>query len=192
MSAAAGPHRKLRRLPIDLLERRLQLPPAHSHILKDYPDPSDCLDQLLKLQLHPEALRLLAYALPDRESVWWSCMCAEATAPNNMPPAERTALDAAEAWVFRPDETAQLHARSTAEAAGLNTPGAWAALAASWSNRTPPSETKCAGRATERVIRLASTRNAYDLAAERRLRFIAAGRDIASGGDGRIARELES
>ncbi len=48
-----------------------------------------------------DMLRLMSIALPPRERVWWACLAARdfiGAAPDNTTPA----LDAAEAWVFRP------------------------------------------------------------------------------------------
>lgn len=59
------------------------------------------LDELDAKGAFVDMLRLMSIALPPRERVWWACLAARdfiGAAPDNTTPA----LDAAEAWVFRP------------------------------------------------------------------------------------------
>ncbi len=102
------------------------------------------------------AISFCAYLLPRREAVWWGCQSLRSMRPQ-LSRAEIAALDAAEAWAQKPDETTRhaaldLHARGDA---GL--PAVWMALAAGWSGgsivppeypyvRPPPEQTARAVR----------------------------------------------
>lgn len=92
---------KLRTLPRPVLIRRLRLAPDQEHLLDRQTSP--LLDHLCDNNLLTAAARLLAYALPEREAVWWGCMCVGHTAAQ-CEEGERRALEAAEAWVWHPGE----------------------------------------------------------------------------------------
>jgi hypothetical protein len=185
-----GDCRKLRALPVAILQRRLRLPPEHVPLLEPADGPRGTLERLIGRKLHDEAARFLAYALPPREAVWWAAMCVVHTAPAALPDPERAALTAAEAWVRKPDDLTRRNAAWAAAAAGYHLPGAWPALAAYWSRPTQPDDTR-GNRGVETAMSLALARSAEGGQAEhRRARrlasFIASGRDIASGGAGRL------
>jgi hypothetical protein len=189
MSAAAMPaHGKLRALSRPVLARRLRLAGDRENLLDWQATPTGLLDQLCAMDLVAEAVRLLAYALPDREAVWWGCMCVTHTVaqsgagqPGN---AEREALGAAKAWVWHPGEAAARQAAWAAAAAGYHLPGAWTALAAYWSQQLG-GEPGRAGRGIDTATTLAAGRGGQEAAAVLR-RFIASGRDVAEGGPGRL------
>ncbi|HYZ63460.1 MAG TPA: hypothetical protein VE650_13500, partial [Acetobacteraceae bacterium] len=94
---------KLRSFEPDLWRRWLQLPPPHASLPDEFPEPDALLSHLVELGLLLEATRVLAYGLPEREAVWWSCMCVRHTLPRDPADAEVAAVTAAEAWVRRPD-----------------------------------------------------------------------------------------
>ena len=174
---------KLRLLSRPTLIRRLKLPVEAEALLDPQPDPTKLLDQLCANGLLAEAARLLAYALPEREAVWWGCMCVRHTA-QECQVAERRALDAAEAWVWHPNELNGRQAARVAVAAGYDVPGAWTALAAYWGQR-PGREPGRVGRGIETATTLAAGRHGGEMQPVLR-RFIASGRDIAAGGAGRL------
>ncbi len=58
------------------------------------------IEELVAQNLLMDAMKILALALPPREGVWWGCLAARDT---TMKDGKKTkALDAAEAWVFKP------------------------------------------------------------------------------------------
>ncbi len=148
--------------------------------------------------LRIEAARLAAHALPKREAVWWCCMCARAVPDPALAEADAAALVAAEAWVRRPGEEAlRRAAMEAAQRTGFKTPEAWAAVGAFWSGGSmapegapavPPPE-HLTGVAIAGGIVLASVRGRPERAAERLARFLAAAREIAAGGAGRMTLE---
>jgi hypothetical protein len=177
---------KLRDLSATDLHICLQMPKQHEPLLLENPVSADLLVRFVELDLLTEATRLLSYALPEREAVWWACRCVAHTVPLASLPAEQgAALAAAENWVRRPDNQTRLHAHLAAAKAGYRTPAAWAASAAfaspllvSWPMRT--------GRKVERAVVLAAAFGGTAHQPERLRHFIASGRDIAAGGAGRL------
>jgi hypothetical protein len=92
------------------------------------------LDLLMAHELFPDAARLLAYALPKRDAVWWACLCVRHVAAADTPPADLAALEAAERWVIEPHEANRRTAMQAAEGLAFQTAASWAAVAAFWSN----------------------------------------------------------
>jgi len=176
---------KLRSLAPALLRPRLQLPPDHATLLNEADGLDRLLDRLVEHRLLIEAARLLAYALPPRESVWWGCMCVGHAAPDTLAETERGALGAAEAWVRQPDDQTRREAAWAATAAGHDLPGAWPALGAYWARQTRPDDLR-AGRGVATAISRSIARDHREREAARLASFIASGRDIAAGGAGRL------
>ena len=143
-----------------------------------------------------DAIRLLAHALPRREAVWWACMCARHTAPAPPPPLAHC-LEAAELWVRKPADDTRRAAYARAEAAGFDSPEAWACTAAFLSGDSmapagqplvPPAPHQ-AGLAVAGAVTLASVRERPALQPQRLGAFIASARQIAAGGTGRLEPE---
>jgi hypothetical protein len=178
---------KLRRLDPKTLRARVRLPSEHEALLVCEGDTRVVLDRLIKAGLLAEAARLLTYALPPREAVWWACICVTHTAPD-LPQLERAALAAAEAWVRRQDEAARREAAWAAAAAGYGAPGAWPALAAYWSRPSLADDTRGA-RGVETAITRAAQRDDAGRAPARLHRFFVSAHDIAHGGTGQLPRE---
>jgi hypothetical protein len=144
-----------------------------------------------------EAAKVLALALPKRQAVWWACMCALHTAPPNLPENHRKARETAEIWVRQQTDAARRAAMRLAEQTNFDTPEAWVAVAAFWSGESlsadnepiilpPPHLT---GLAVGGAIGLSSVRMTFDRRLARLQRFLESGRDIATGGAGRLTAE---
>ena len=143
-----------------------------------------------------EATRLMAYALPRREAVWWACMCARHVTPPALLDDDRAAIEAAELWVRSQTDESRRTAFEYAGRAGFNTPEAWAAVGAFWSGDSlapvgqgavaPPAHVAAA--AVAGAVALASVRDPARRI-ERLTRFLASARDIAVGGSGRLPAE---
>ena len=154
----------------------------------------EALGRLEAAGLAAEAVRLLAHALPKREAVWWACVCSAHTAPPDLPAPDRQAREAAELWVRQQRDEPRRAAMAQAEAAGYQTPEAWAGVAAFWSGDSmaplgqapiPPGP-QLTGSAVAGAIMLAAVRGGFDRRDERLKRFLGGGRDIAAGGAGRL------
>lgn len=177
---------KLRDLSANDLRACLQMPKQHEHLLLDSPASAALLTQLIELDLLTEATRLLSYALPEREAVWWGCRCVAHAVPlASLPEEQSAALAAAENWVRRPDDQTRLRAHLAAAKAGYRTPAAWAASAA-FASPLPVSWPMRTGRKVERAVALAAAYGGTAHQSERLRHFIASGRDIAAGGAGHL------
>jgi len=185
MTVAARPRHKLHSFPTETLQMFVRLPPARQSLLYEYPDPDDLVVQLTELGLLTETTRLLACTLPEREAVWWGCMCVTHTAPPDSPPIEREALEAAEAWVRQPGAPGCYERALTTAQACNGAPPSWVGLAICWSQRLRKPN-HGAARGVEAAISRAAVRTTPEHRAERLQRFIASGRDIATGGAGRL------
>lgn len=187
---------KLQR-PLSPLVGQLALDPGTQALLAGVPDAAAAFLRLVDANVPLTAIRLAAHALPKREAVWWACMCARSVTGRAAGAAELAALEAAEAWVRRPSETARRSARDLAEAADERSPEAWAARAVSWAGGSlapddqpvvPPPE-HLTGIAVASSIGLAAVSARPERAEERYARFLASAREIATGGAGKIAPE---
>jgi hypothetical protein len=104
---------------------------AKAH-LKDEPAPEQFVERLARAKLYADATRFLAYALPERQAVWWACLCVR-----SVPTCKATlAIKSAEAWVRDPTESNREAALSAGGKHKFEMPGApaaWTAMAAGWS-----------------------------------------------------------
>lgn len=165
-------------------------------LLQDDTAPAQYLQQLIEKELYPDAVRFLAVALPKREAIWWACSCARLTLGESPSPVDVKAIEAAEAWVYKPTEENRHLTRPTAEATQFKTPAGWAAIAAFWSGGNispaegavvPPAE-ELTGKAVIGAVMLAAVRSGADrIKANYRL-FLKKGLHIANGGDGRAVQ----
>jgi hypothetical protein len=156
--------------------------------------PGEYIDRLCHAALHVDAIRFLAHALPLRESVWWACLAARAALlPGDA--AAQAAIEAAEAWVYHPDEDHRRVAMAAAEAVANNSPARWAATAAAWTGGSlappeapvvPPGATLTAQAAAGAVL-LAAVQSEPERAQDRHRIAVLQALDIAQGGSGRVA-----
>lgn len=175
----------------------LELDPPGLACLQGAPDAGEGVRRLEREGRPLQAVRLAAHALPKREAVWWACMAARATPPRHATPLERQALEAAEEWVRRPEEALRHRCMALALESGCRGPEAWAAVAAFWSGPSlappgaapVPPAAQLTGVAVTGAISLAALRDDPARAPQRYARYLAALRDIARGGAGRLAVE---
>lgn len=154
---------------------------------------ADALNSLIDAGSLEDALKLIAHALPKRESVWWACICSRSVLGSGPSGDELHAINAAEAWVYEPTDDNARAAYAWAEKLGFKTPGGWAAVAAFWSSGTlsppdqpvvPPAD-YLTGVAVAGAVMLAAVVDPVSEIAARHQSFIAYGKEIASGGDAR-------
>lgn len=196
MSATPTPPNKLARPVVPILPY-LELDPPMAAQLRELPDAAAGLAMLLAADRTPDALRLIAHALPKREAVWWACMCARAVPALEPNPTDAEALVAAELWVRRPDEASRRATMEIAQKGGFRSAESWAAVAAFWSGGSMSPEGQpevlpaehLTGVAVVGAIMMAAMRHKPERAPQRFLRFLASARDIAAGGAGRIPPE---
>ena len=193
----AEPLTKLAGIDLTAILGQARLPPEAAAPLNGCADVGEAVDRLETAGFLAEAARILALALPKRECVWWSCVCAAHTAPPDLPDLDRQAREMAELWVRQQKDEPRRAAFAHAEKAGFQTPEAWSATAAFWSGDSiaplgqpavPPGP-ELTGTAAAGAIALSAVRGDFSRQAARLKRFLESGRDIASGGAGRIPPE---
>lgn len=198
MSGVQAAARSKLAVPLAPLLPRLELEPPAQAALHGAATVEEGLARLEAAGELMVACRLAAHALPKREAVWWACMCARAAPPDEPgTPADAAAIEAAEAWVRRPDEPARRACMAAAEKTGFRSTEAWAAVGAFWSGGSmapegqpvvPPGD-HLTGTAIGGAVVLAAVRRKPDELDARLRRFLASARDIALGGAGRMATE---
>ena len=189
---------KLAQADLATVVQRATLPPEAETPLRGCTDIETALDRLEAAGLMVEAVRVLAHALPKRESVWWACMCATATAPHDLPEPDQLARQNAEQWVRRQSDEWREAAMGCAQTGGCLTAEAWTGIAAFWSGDSiaPPGEPALAplphqaGSAVAAAVSLAAVRGEGTRYPDRLKRFLGSGRDIAAGGNGRLSPEV--
>jgi hypothetical protein len=183
-----SPH-KLRNLTMKELQREINLPEEQRDLIANGPSSPTLLNLLTERELLSEATRLLSYALPVREAVWWACMCVRHVLPLVTLPAEQeAALTAAEEWVRKPCIAERMKTHRACANAGYFTPAGWVAQAA-FSSEMSISIPRASGGKVEKAVSLAAIYRGEDHQPERLKRFIVSGRDIATGGAGRLPPE---
>lgn len=94
----------------------------------------DLLDKLEEKGAVVDMLRVLAHALPPRESAWWGCLAARDTLEEG---AEITpCIKTSEDWVFKPGDETQYRARQALDAAEMDDDTTLVAQAVSFANGT--------------------------------------------------------
>ncbi|HKV72915.1 MAG TPA: hypothetical protein VJN95_00230 [Gemmatimonadales bacterium] len=134
MSDPSGGKRQIRTL-VDLAEVA-EVGEEGRKLLQPQHKPHEYLSALTGGAQHPDAIRLLAHALPRREGVWWAWVTAKRASGAEPPPPVKAALEATERWIAQPTEDNRRTAMARGEAAGFDTPAGCAALAAFLSGPT--------------------------------------------------------
>ncbi|QDV32781.1 hypothetical protein ElP_06210 [Tautonia plasticadhaerens] len=139
----------------------------------------------------PEAVKLLALALPRREAVWWACRCCRESLTGDEPPEALSALEAAERWAADPIEEHRRAAHAAAEASGMEAPAGCAAMGAFFGGGSiaPPNvpDVPPAPHLTAHVVAgavmLCAVRSEPEKAPEKYRAFLALGFSVADGAD---------
>jgi len=189
---------KLAAAQLTPLLQRLELEGPCAEIVAGLQGVTEVLARLEAQGYFHEAVRLCAHALPKREAVWWACMCADAVPASAQLACDQAARQAAELWVRKPgDEPLRRAAWDVAQKTDFRSPEAWAAVGAFWSGGSmapegapavPPGD-HLTGVAVSGAVMIAAVRGHPERATDRLKRFLAAARDIAAGGAGRMPPE---
>lgn len=157
--------------------------------------PAEYLNVLISGKKLEQAIQFFAFALPPREAVWWTCICARIVFPEPPPKPLLDAVDAAEAWVRKPTEELRRAAMARAQATDFQSPATWAAVAAFWSGGSlapadlpaVPAPPHLLGVAVAGAVTLAAVQTEPQRADQKRAHYVASAIDIANGGNGRVA-----
>jgi hypothetical protein len=145
------------------------------------------VELLMARELPMDAVRFIAHALPRREAVWWSWVCARKSAGETPKPQIKAALDATERWVVQPTEEHRRQALQFGEAADFGTAAGCAALGAFMSGGSlgppdapviPPGEFMTAKAVSGSVILAAVTPDPAK-AAEKFQEYVKLGLEVA-------------
>lgn len=197
MSAATPRASAKLMVPLGPLMSRLVLEPTLIARIEALATAAEAIARLEADGALVEACQLTAHAMPKREAVWWACMCARSVPDPQILPVDAAALEAAEAWVRRPEELVRRAALAAAEAAAFRSAEAWAAMGAFWSGGSMapegqpvvPAGEHLTGHAIGGGVVLAGIRRAPQDMEARLKRFLTSARDIAGGGAGRMLAE---
>jgi hypothetical protein len=109
----------------------IRLGPETAALLRPDQSPAQFLRALVDGRHWDDAIRLMAYALPKRDTVWWGCLCVRLAAPPAPP--TLAALRTTVRWVVAPEESHRLACKEAAAHAGQNTPAGLLGQAAFYS-----------------------------------------------------------
>lgn len=185
--------KKLANIKAQQIARSCDLEDAATSLLDADPNATEYLARLQERELYADAVRFLAAGLPKREAVWWACLCARTALADQPAPKAAQAIEAAEAWVYKPTEEHRRATEKLAEQATYDEPAAWAAMGAFWSGGSmspegqpvvPPGD-ELTGKAVAGAVLLAVAKGEASKMTECYRDFLGKGLDIAAGGDGR-------
>ena len=109
--------------------------PEAKALLHPAQTPTQYSEALQKGHFSQDHIHFLAHGLPERESVGWACK-SSAKVADKLEPADKSALQAAQAWTKNPTPANQAAAAAAAGKTNFQGPGAWAAQGAAWAK--PP------------------------------------------------------
>ena len=187
----ANPKLKIKAATAQEICSQYKLSPAAKPHLKEAMPPLDFLAALIASKLNDDAVQFLARALPKREAVWWSCLCARDVLRADAPPELPGAVETAESWVYRPTEENRRKAQKIGKAIEESHPAKWAAMGAFWSGSLgapggpevkPPDD--LTAKAVIGAVMMAATAEPKETEARFKT-FFDYGIDIANGGTGR-------
>jgi hypothetical protein len=109
-----------------------------SELLTEVIGPEEFIRALAKAGQWLDAVKVLAYALPKREAVWWACVCARGMQGVLGDKAQQLALATAEKWVFEPTDEQRTAAFLAMQKCKSNSGGSLSALSAAFSAESLP------------------------------------------------------
>jgi len=189
----AGPFAAPTRRDVAAVCREFALADEARPHLDGNPPPEAFLERLVRADLGVDAVRFLAYALPEPDAVRWACRCVRTVFACCTDPASAAALVAAETWVDRPEAARRDVALQTGRRQKFEMPAAaaaWTAMAAGWAGgeaaaspdaeNAPTLPPRCSAHAAAGAILLAASAEP-DRAAARIREFLELGVRIAHG-----------
>ena len=180
---------QLRRHDVAEICQDFDLQDASRKHLVDTPQANSFLARLIHDECYFDAIRFLAYALPEREAVWWACQCIRTVPVCFQGDIASQALKSAETWVGNPKPDSCQGALDAAKKHAFEmptSPAAWTAMAAAC---TSHELAEAEGHAEPKLSTAYATAGAVTLAASaeadqlvpRCTEFIETGTQIAQG-----------
>ena len=158
-------------------------------LLKEGQTPAALLLLLLENGQFPDAVQMLANALPKREAVGWAWACANDGHGKTPEPKVAAALQATRKWVVDPSEENRRLAQKASDAASLSTAAGCAAGAAFWSGGSMaaanqpvvPPDDKLTAKGVGGAVLLAGVIGEPAQAMARYRRYVELGIEVARG-----------
>ncbi|MEX1232596.1 MAG: FHA domain-containing protein [Planctomycetaceae bacterium] len=150
--------------------------------------PDVFISELKQRHFTKEAVQFLAYALPKRDAVWWTCLCVRHANPE-LNETKRQVLDLVERWVREPNDDLRHEIMAQASKSDMQSSSDWAGVSAFWSGGSiapkgsPAVEAAddLAGKAVSGAVLIASTEQTPRQVESLREAFIDLGLEIAKG-----------
>jgi hypothetical protein len=168
--------------------KQAPLSDAARALLEKKPTVGQLIGVLSENRLFLDACRVLAFALPKREAIWWVCQCLRQGKIAESP-LDLAAIVAAERWVTAPDDERRRAAHAASEAVGVGTPAGCVALATFLSGGSlappnvadvPPADHLSAAAVAGALAMAAVAKNPVQ-APEQSQRFIAIALEVSNG-----------
>lgn len=176
---------------VDLISADELEPESAQHLTADI-RPEELIHALSEARQWPDAIKVMSRALPPREAVWWACVCARQMESLADDEGELAALEAAEKWVYKPNDENRRDAFDLAQENTSKSAGTLAAISTGLSGGTipvPEDEWVEVDRtAFVKTVDAAAMVAAFEKKGqelhEQFARFLDSGEDIANGGSG--------
>jgi len=173
------------------------LDPDSLELLTSEMRPESYIHELSEAKKWPDALKVMTRALPPREAVWWACVCARQLKALSDDAGELAALVSAEKWVNKPTDENRRQAFRLAQETTASSAGTLSALAAAFSGgKMPVAETdnvdlesSVFANMVDAAVVVAAVEKPSDQINDQFQCFLASGKDIACGGNGRIEEQ---
>lgn len=170
------------------------LEPESAEFLKSDVRLETLIHHLEEAQLWPDAVKVMIHALPVREALWWACICARQMESLPADREEMAALEAAEKWVYKPNDENRRAAFELAQGNSSQSAGTLVALGVGFSAGNIPvlndqyldADISAFQDLVAAAVMLAATEKKGEALHERFALFMACGEDIGCGGHGRI------
>lgn len=94
------------------------------------------VQQLVHQGKFAEAVRMVAFAMPRREGVWWAWVSAKRSTDAETPAPIKASLEATERWIAQPTDANRRHAFELAQQADIGTAAGCAGAAAFFSGES--------------------------------------------------------
>ena len=130
-----------------IVSEKLDMEDEASQLLTEDMTVGEFIDLLTEKELHADAVRVLASALPKREAVWWSCLSVRNVCGDGLSDPDTAALEAAQEWVADPSEEHRRAAEQAAQATTFEGPASWG-LSGAVEVLPPPARPKCRQKIT--------------------------------------------
>jgi hypothetical protein len=156
--------------------------------------PESYIGELSAAKKWPDAVKVMARALPPREAVWWACVCARQMKELSSDTSQIASLEAAEKWVRKPTDENRREAFRLAQESASQSAGSLSALAVAFNEGKLPVadnqnfnlESSVFPQIVNAVVIIAASERQGEHFNEQLQCFLASGKDIACGGNGKI------